>query len=258
MCNSTKMRERNAKTLDDPRVIEIENLDHLFEKRDKPQNRHFLAPKNFFRMLVSAPSNSGKTNMVANMILKTITWERIFIFAKDLDDEMWIALRKEFKDMQEIIDETDNPFQLATFSDKMDDIPNIKDLKRGVHKLFIFDDFVTDKNQSKISEMFRISRHKDCSCIYLSQSFFDTPKFVRHNCDYVALFRPSENNKQTQIAKTLGMRVGTKRFTKIFKEATRNPFNFLLVDKNALNLCEHLRCGFDQLLSIDPDDIEVK
>ena len=38
-------------------------------------------------------------------------------------------------------------------------------------KLVIFDDYVSEKNQRQIVDYFIQGRHKNCSVIYLSQSF---------------------------------------------------------------------------------------
>ena len=45
-------------------------------------------------------------------------------------------------------------------------------------KLVIFDDYVCDKNQRQIIDYFIQGRHKNCSVIYLSQSFYKTPKDI--------------------------------------------------------------------------------
>ena len=39
-----------------------------------------------------------------------------------------------------------------------------------------FDDFVCEKNQTPLIEYFIRGRHKNCSVIYLSQSYYKTPK----------------------------------------------------------------------------------
>ena len=46
-------------------------------------------------------------------------------------------------------------------------------------KIVIFDDFVTEKNQKRIIDYFIQGRHKNCSIIYLSQSYYGTPKDIR-------------------------------------------------------------------------------
>ena len=75
----------------------------------------------------------------------------------------------------------------------------------GNQKLVIFDDYVCDKNQRQIIDYFIQGRHKNCSVIYLSQSFYKTPKDIRLNCSHYCLYE--------------------------FPSTTREPYSFLFVDK---------------------------
>ena len=55
-------------------------------------------------------------------------------------------------------------------------------------KLVIFDDYVCQRNQRQLIDYFIQGRHKNCSVIYLNQSFYKTPKDIRltfsHYCIY--------------------------------------------------------------------------
>ena len=55
-------------------------------------------------------------------------------------------------------------------------------------KLVIFDDYVCEKNQRQIVDYFVQGRHKNCSVIYLSQSFYKTPRDIRLNCSHYCIF----------------------------------------------------------------------
>ena len=46
-------------------------------------------------------------------------------------------------------------------------------------KVVIFDDYVCEKNPRQLIDYFIQGRHKNCSVIYLSQSFYKTPKDIR-------------------------------------------------------------------------------
>ena len=62
-----------------------------------------------------------------------------------------------------------------------DEIIPVKDLDSDSQKIVIFDDFVCDKNQKPLIDYFIRGRHKNCSVIYLSQSYYKTPK--RHKIE---------------------------------------------------------------------------
>ena len=92
-------------------------------------------------------------------------------------------------------------------------------------KLVIFDDYVCDKNQRRIIDYFIQGRHKNCSVIYLSQSFYKTRKDIRLNCSHYCLHEFPSSREANRISFEL---VVDKE---IYKAATREPFTFLYVDK---------------------------
>jgi len=47
-------------------------------------------------------------------------------------------------------------------------------------KVIVFDDIELD-NMKKLMEYFLLSRNKNCNCFYLTQSYFNTPKYIRRN-----------------------------------------------------------------------------
>ena len=64
-------------------------------------------------------------------------------------------------------------------------------------KLVIFDDYVCEKNQNKIIDYFIQGRHKNCSVVYLSQSFYKTPRDIRLNCSHYCVFDfPSSRERE--------------------------------------------------------------
>ena len=71
-------------------------------------------------------------------------------------------------------------------------------------KLVIFDDYVCDKNQKKLIDYFIQGRHKNCSVIYLSQSFFKTPFEIRKGCTHYCLYQPLSKGDTTRISSELG------------------------------------------------------
>ena len=92
-------------------------------------------------------------------------------------------------------------------------------------KLVIFDDYVCDKNQRQIIDYFIQGRHKNYSVIYLSQSFYKTPKDIRLNCSHYCLYEFPSSREANRISSELGVDKET------YKAATRKPFTFLYVDK---------------------------
>ena len=92
-------------------------------------------------------------------------------------------------------------------------------------KLVIFDDYVCDKNQRQLIDYFIQGRHKNCSVIYLSQSFYKTPKDIRLNCSHYCLYEFPSSREANRISSELGVN------KEDYKAATKKPYSFLYVDK---------------------------
>ena len=92
-------------------------------------------------------------------------------------------------------------------------------------KLILFDDYVCEKDQRQIVDYFIQGRHKNCSVVYLSQSFYKTPRDIRLNCSYFCIYDFPSSRERNLISSELG--VDKEKF----KKATKKPFSFLYVDK---------------------------
>ena len=92
-------------------------------------------------------------------------------------------------------------------------------------KLVIFDDYVCQRNQRQLIDYFIQGRHKNCSVIYLSQSFYKTPKDVRLNFSHYYIYEFPSSRQSNRTSSELGVDKAQ------FKAATREPYSFLYVDK---------------------------
>ena len=98
----------------------------------------------------------------------------------------------------------------------------------------VFNDYVCDKNQRQPNDYFIQWRHKNCSVVYLSQSFYKTPKDIRLNWVLTTVstnFHPRES--QTEYHE-----LGVDK--KHYKAATREPYSFLYVDKPKKRIAKNL------------------
>ena len=75
----------------------------------------------------------------------------------------------------------------------------------GNQKLVIFDDYVCEKNQRQIVDYFIQGRHKNCSVIYLSQSFYKTPRGIRLNCSHYCIYEFPSSSERNMISSELGV-----------------------------------------------------
>ena len=93
---------------------------------------HFDTP---IRALCVAPSGSGKSNFITNLISLFCkgkgTFDSIFIFCKSRDEPLYQFLGDKSKGLIEI-------------HESLEKLPALNDLKTSEQTLIIFDDFITD------------------------------------------------------------------------------------------------------------------
>ena len=199
--------------------MEIPNYD-VDIKNKKFKQRYSFMPNDTFRMLICGNSGSGKTNLLYHMLIEPLLhYDEIHLYAKNLEQEKYQNLMNK---MNEISREVD--YDIMTVSN--DKIIPIKDLGyEDNQKIIIFDDYVCEKNQREIVDYFIQGRHKNCSVIYLSQSFYKTPRDMRLNCSHYCIYEFPSSRERNMISSELGVD------KEQFKKATKKPFSFLYVDK---------------------------
>ena len=174
--------------------MEIPNYDTNTKNKKFKQLLPFM-PNDTFRMLICGNSGSGKTNLLYHMLIEPLLhYDEIHLYAKNLEQEKYQNLMNK---MNEISREVD--YEIITVSnDKIIPITHLP--YEDNQKIIIFDDYVCEKNQSEIVDYFIQGRHKNCSVIYLSQSFYKTPKDIRLNCSHFCIFEfPSSISQEREI-----------------------------------------------------------
>ena len=86
------------------------------------------------------------------------------------------------------------------------------------------------KFQAIIKEIFIRCRKINISLVFTTQSSFSVPKDVRLNSTH-CFIRKINNKKELQnIATNHSADIDHKDFIKIYKECTKEPYNFLTID----------------------------
>jgi hypothetical protein len=218
------------------------------DEKEEFLNKHILAPLWPFRLLICGSSGCGKTNLLMNLIYNYLYYNKIYIYAKDLTESKYQILQDFFEEVTETMKEkTGDDFQVATFSSSKDDIVNVDDLDKEYQNLIIFDDFVTEADQHLIIDLFIRSRKKNCSLIYLTQSYFSTPKDIRLQCNYFILYNISNERELSEIQRDHCLDVDRETFKKYCNKTTLEQYNFFLIDKKSKEL--RFRKNFDIILN---------
>ncbi len=179
------------------------------------------------RMLLAGASGTGKSNALMNYILKTSepkngTFKHIFLCCKILNEPLYEYLKEQLEDDITIFKSVAEFPQASVFPDQADK-------KKKDYYLLIFDDCVNDKSKEdvkKINEFFAYGRKKNCTILYLSQSYFMTPKFIRENIGYVILTSISSNKDLKRITAEYSFGdIDSHDIAELFNIATRknNP-----------------------------------
>ena len=176
-------------------------------------------PNQNFRMLICGPSGSGKTNLLLDMILRLLYFDKVHLYAKNLE-------QAKYQFLQRTCDPINKEVGYDVIEASNDHIIPVSGLTDDNQKIVIFDDFVCERNQQPLIDYFIQGRHKNCSVIYLSQSYYKTPKNIRLNCSHFCVYEFPSNNEVSMICRENN--VGKEQY----KRATKNPFSFLFIDKS--------------------------
>ena len=197
--------------------MEIPNRDFRNEKNDYKQLYNYM-PENTFRMLICGPSGCGKTNLLYHMLTKPLTYfDRIFLYSKNLEQEKYQKMMKIFGPISEEVG-----YDILICNN--DEITPVESMGDNGQCIIIFDDFICEKNQKPLINYFIQGRHKKCSVIYLSQSYYKTPKDIRLNCSHYCVYEFPSSNERNLISRELGVN------KEDYMQATKKPYSFLYVD----------------------------
>ena len=182
------------------------------------RQRYVYMPDKPFRMLICGPSGAGKTNLLTNILLKPLVrYDKIYLYAKFLEQPKYEYLRDRLKEVSRIVG-----YDVMECSN--DEVLALDELSSGNQKLVACHGFLCEK-QNRLIGYFIRGKNKNCSVIYLSQSFYKTPKDIRLNCSHFCLFDAQDTRETSAITKQLGVR------PEQYESATIEPYSFLYVDK---------------------------
>lgn len=169
------------------------------KNRDEFKQIHDLMPDRTFRMLIVGPSGSGKTHLLVRMLWNMLYYDKVYLFARNQDQDAYIALQNYFDEFLKTMKlspkqqkelgkehlELNDIFEMFYDPLALSQIPEDKS-----QKVIVFDDMVCDRSLVPIfKEYFMSGRHKNCSVIFLSQSYVETKKRIRENLSHLLVFK---------------------------------------------------------------------
>jgi hypothetical protein len=183
---SKKDKEQHPKkdTAPKPELINFYELDDVkaFKRTYHNPYKHIHNIDIPFRMLIISFTGGGKTNALMNLLYQfQETFNHILLVTRNKSEQLYEYLESKLDKDELTVQEGLDEFR------KMNLDQVYKDKSRQC--LIIFDDLVQEKDQQCIKELWLRGRKLggSVSCIYLSQSYFQIPKFLRGNSNYVML-----------------------------------------------------------------------
>ena len=166
------------------------NLDDIVNNKKKSSSENDDCP---FRMLIIGPLGSGKTNTLLHLINKFHPSDKIYLYAKDTDEKKYQYLIN--KREHAWIKNLNNPHTFIEYSNDMNDVledVNNYNKNRDKKVLLIFDDIIADIMRSEkfkaiLKELFIRCRKLNISILFITQSYFRTPKDARLNSTHYIL-----------------------------------------------------------------------
>ena len=83
--------------------MKIPNYDVKDDFASNYKQKVSFMPDRCFRMLICAPSGSGKTNLLLDMIYRLVYYDKIYLYAKNLQQNKYQHLIKLFEPISEEI-----------------------------------------------------------------------------------------------------------------------------------------------------------
>ena len=181
-----------------------------------------------FGMIVSGPSNSGKSYFVRNLLIAA---DRLI--SKKINNIVYI-----YSIWQPLFDELlkykDIRF-IRGLPERLDDDALLPTTKNN---LLIIDDVMDEACDSlEMSKAFtQYVHHRNLSIVYLVQNLFKQGKSARTislNTNYLVLFKNPRDSSQLAVISRQMYPGETRYFMSAFRDATAQPFGYLLIDFKA-------------------------
>jgi hypothetical protein len=246
----SKKEPENEKTKEDPSQSVCGGVVNWYKQipkdmLDEPENpnfdkHHIKLP---FRMVVSAPSGSGKSNFLVNLIYLFSqgakgTFADITIITRNKDEPLYNYLTKKCDQIQ--------------IKEGLHNIPQLDKFDKKLNHLVCFDDLVLAKDQSAIENFYIRARKLNCSVVYLSQSFFDIPKMIRKNCSYMVFLKIGGIREVKTILRDFSLNCSKEQLLGMYDFATKEKLSPFVIDIEEKDNDKKFRKGFTDYLK--PED----
>ena len=214
----------------------------LLPKADNP-NKALHQIELPFRMCIVAPSGSGKTNFLLNLIALFSkgrgTFASITILTKVAKEPLYDFLKLKAQNIQ--------------IKEGLSNTPPLEKFDKEENHLVVFDDLVLAKNLEIVENYYIRCRKFNVSAIFISQSYYHIPPMIRKNSTYMVILKLGSGQREVKmIVGELGGQLEKEQLLNMYDYATDTKFVPLIVNMEETDRYKRFRKGFLEIL--DPDD----
>ena len=233
------------------------------------QSKHAHVPKVPLRMVLLAPSGSGKTVLLSNLILNIYRgcFERIYVFSPSIEiDKTWEPVKKYQAETMRATEKDKDKLYFDHY--EANDLERIIDTQHKVVKLMkaqkrtklysilvVIDDFADDPTftrQSKLlHSLYTRGRHNSISTIVSTQKFAAIHPILRVNATSLIVYRLRNNKELESFLEEVSGLTGKKELMAIYKIATEEEFSFLYVNLAARRVSEMFYKNFTGRIQLE-------
>ena len=186
--------------------------------------------------MILGGSRSGKTNTLLNLINEQHDIDKIYLYARDLNEPNNKTLIKKRKDAG--IKQLNDLNAFIECSNTMDDVyENINNYNSSRKRkiLIAFYDMIADIMKNKkfqviIKELFIRCRKLNISLVFFTPSCFCFPKDVRLNSTHYLIKKINNKRELQNIAINHSANIDYGNFIKIYRECANEQYIFLIID----------------------------
>jgi ABC-type dipeptide/oligopeptide/nickel transport system ATPase component len=222
---------------------EIVNMYEKMPKRflDNVENPNFHLHnlKIPLRACIVAPSGSGKSNLLVNLL-------SLFCDGDGTFADMTIITRNKDEPLYRwLVDKCDQ----IRIVEGIHNTPKLDSMDKKENHLVVWDDLVLSKDLSMVENYYIRARKLNCSVIFISQSYFKIPKIIRNNCSYMILLKLSGQREVNIILSEFGLGVTKEQLIELYEYATKEKFSPLIIDLEA-DKEQRFRRGLKEIISV--------
>jgi hypothetical protein len=195
-----------------------------------------------FRMCIVAPSGSGKTNFLLNLI-------KVFSQGKGTFADIHICTANKDEPLYNWLTSENDQIKI---SEGISSTPKLDEMDKEYNHLVIWDDLVLTKDLKPVEKYYIRARKLNCSVIFLSQSYYDIPKMIRKNSSYLVILNLGGSKRETTaILNEWGQDLDKDELNAIYKDCTSQHMRPLIIQGGKTDRNKKYRKGWSDFYDLD-------